>query len=82
MGGYLRGQADALGLPVLDTSRMSIEAVADGLHQGLVILRSAATSANVCLTLSSAAPLEREGVGLDCGRRPQLKRNPLGCMLW
>ena len=42
---YLRGQADALGLTVLDTSRMSIEAVADGLHQELVILRSAAGAA-------------------------------------
>src|ERR1051325_948540 len=37
---YLRGQADALGLTVLDTSRTSIEAVADGLHQELVILQS------------------------------------------
>ena len=29
---YLRGQADALGLPVLDTSALTIEAAADVLH--------------------------------------------------
>ncbi|HEY6109978.1 MAG TPA: hypothetical protein VIV56_13860 [Gemmatimonadales bacterium] len=43
---YLRGQADALGLRVLDTSRMSIEAVADALCQELVILRGAAGAAD------------------------------------
>jgi hypothetical protein len=30
---YLRGQADALGLPVLETSRLSIEEVADALQE-------------------------------------------------
>ena len=29
---YLRGQADALGLPVLDTSELTIEQAADALH--------------------------------------------------
>ena len=29
---YLRGQADALGLPVLDTSELSIEESANALH--------------------------------------------------
>lgn len=40
---YLRGQADALGLPVLDTSDISIEAVADALQGELDGLRRADT---------------------------------------
>jgi len=36
---YLRGQADALGLRVLDTSDMSIEGVADVLQQEIDALR-------------------------------------------
>jgi hypothetical protein len=36
---YLRGQADALGLPVLDTSHLSVEAVADALQQEIELLR-------------------------------------------
>lgn len=36
---YLRGQADALGLRVLDTSAMSIEAVADVLQEEIEVLR-------------------------------------------
>lgn len=39
---YLRGQADALGLRVLDTSQISIEAVADALQGELDGLRRAA----------------------------------------
>ncbi|MEP6763818.1 MAG: hypothetical protein ABJB66_05865 [Gemmatimonadaceae bacterium] len=31
-GSYLRGQADALGLPVIDTTLLSVEAAADILH--------------------------------------------------
>ena len=30
---YLRGQADALGLPVIDTSEMSNESVADRVEE-------------------------------------------------
>jgi dephospho-CoA kinase len=37
---YLRGQADARGLPVLDTSRMSIEAMADALQREVELLRA------------------------------------------
>lgn len=36
---YLRGQADALGLRVLDTSDMSIDGVADVLQQEIAVLR-------------------------------------------
>ena len=36
---YLRGQADALGLRVLDTSEMSIEGVADVLQEEIEALR-------------------------------------------
>jgi hypothetical protein len=39
---YLRGQADALRLPVLDTSTMSVEDVADALALELETLRRAA----------------------------------------
>ena len=39
---YLRGQADALGIRVLDTSNMTIEGVADVLQQELEALRAAA----------------------------------------
>jgi len=39
---YLRGQADALGIRVLDTSDMTIEGVADVLQQELEALRAAA----------------------------------------
>lgn len=39
---YLRGQADALGIRVLDTSDMTIEGVADLLQQELEALRAAA----------------------------------------
>ena len=35
---YLRGQADALGLPVLDTSALSIEQCADALHGHISVL--------------------------------------------
>jgi len=35
---YLRGQADALGLPVLDTSELSIEESADALHAHISVL--------------------------------------------
>jgi len=42
---YLRGQADALGLSVLDTSDRSIEAVADALQRELDELRRAAGAA-------------------------------------
>lgn len=37
---YLRGQADALGLPIIDTTLLSIDAAADELH-ALVSARSA-----------------------------------------
>jgi hypothetical protein len=36
---YLRGQADSLGLPVLDTSHLSVDAVADALQQEIEVLR-------------------------------------------
>jgi hypothetical protein len=37
---YLRGQADALGLRVLDTSAMSVERVADALAEDVAALRN------------------------------------------
>ena len=37
---YLRGQADALGLPVIDTSRLSTAEVADALQELIETLRS------------------------------------------
>jgi RNase adaptor protein for sRNA GlmZ degradation len=40
---YLRGQADALGLHVVDTSELSIEETADALQRELDALRRAAT---------------------------------------
>jgi hypothetical protein len=43
---YLRGQADALGLPVIDTSRLSTEQVADALHEFVELLR--ATTGSTC----------------------------------
>jgi hypothetical protein len=42
---YLRGQADTLRLPVLDTSDMSVEAVADALARELETLRRTANHA-------------------------------------
>jgi hypothetical protein len=39
---YLRGQADALGLPVVDTSELSVEAVADMLERAVERLRESA----------------------------------------
>jgi hypothetical protein len=36
---YLRGQADALGLPVVDTTRRSVDAVADAIRCELDVLR-------------------------------------------
>jgi len=42
---YLRGQADALQLPVLDTSRMSVEGVTDALARELDTLRRTAGAA-------------------------------------
>jgi hypothetical protein len=42
---HLRGQADALGLRVLNTSRLSIEAMADALQQEVEVLRRAAQAA-------------------------------------
>jgi hypothetical protein len=38
---YLRGQADALGLPVVDTTHKSLEAVADVIQDHLDSLRAA-----------------------------------------
>ena len=38
---YLRGQADALGLRVLETSAISVEEVADALAEDVVALRNA-----------------------------------------
>lgn len=40
---YLRGQADALGLQVVDTSELSIDETADALQRELNALRRAAT---------------------------------------
>ncbi|HEX3854934.1 MAG TPA: hypothetical protein VGF76_17920 [Polyangiaceae bacterium] len=37
---YLRGQADALGLPVIDTSRLSTDQVADALQELVETLRA------------------------------------------
>ena len=42
---YLRGQADALGLRVLDTSAISVQRAADALAEELVALRAAAGAA-------------------------------------
>lgn len=42
---YLRGQADALGLAVVDTSSSSVEQVADGLQELIEELREAAGAA-------------------------------------
>ena len=42
---YLRGQAEALNLRVLETSAISVEAVADALEQEVASLRSAAGAA-------------------------------------
>ena len=39
---YLRGQADALGLPIVDTTHLSIEQVADALERELEVLRAEA----------------------------------------
>ena len=41
---YLRGQADALGLPVVDTAHRSIDAVADALQEQLELLRAEAAA--------------------------------------
>ena len=38
---YLRGQVDALGLPIIDTTAKSIDAVADALRAELESLRAA-----------------------------------------
>jgi hypothetical protein len=38
--GYLRGQADALQLPVVDTTRLNVEAVADALEAEVEALRA------------------------------------------
>jgi hypothetical protein len=42
---YLRGQADALGLRVVDTSALSVRGVADALAEELGALRAAAAAA-------------------------------------
>ena len=42
---YLRGQADALGLPVVDTSALTIADVADALERQVTRLRSAVAGA-------------------------------------
>jgi hypothetical protein len=42
---YLRGQADALGLAVVDTSSRSVEQVADGLQELIEELREVAGAA-------------------------------------
>ena len=44
---YLRGQADALGLRVLDTSDMSIEGVADVLQQEIDALRDGRPASDI-----------------------------------
>ena len=41
---YLRGQADALGLSVVDTTQMSVDAVADALAGELALLRAEAAA--------------------------------------
>jgi hypothetical protein len=41
---YLRGQADALGLPVVDTTQRSVDAVADALQQEVAWLRAEAAA--------------------------------------
>jgi len=41
---YLRGQADALGLPVVDTTLQSVDAVADALQEEVEMLRAEATA--------------------------------------
>ena len=41
---YLRGQADALGLPVVDTTHTSVEGVADAIERELIALRAEAAA--------------------------------------
>jgi hypothetical protein len=41
---YLRGQADALGLPVVDTTHKSVEGVADAIERELTVLRAEAAA--------------------------------------
>ena len=41
---YLRGQADALGLPVVDTTEKSVDAVADAIESELAVLRAQAAA--------------------------------------
>jgi hypothetical protein len=41
---YLRGQADALGLPVVDTTEKSVEGVADAIEREVVVLRAEAAA--------------------------------------